>query len=214
MQDPNAAPDARYVPPQPPYEPQPKSRRGLVIAVVLVLLVAGAGGFVALAGGLMKSNDAYRNAMAHASADCRVAEAVGTPLDAGYFVSGSVETSNGSGHAELAIPVDGSTGSGTLHVVADRSAEAWSFRQLELEVDDDGRRIDLLAASGCAAGAPGAAPVAGSSPGALKGTAQPAADPAVAPAAAPAQPATPAPAPDAGGVAKAPVPTGSAAAKP
>ena len=126
MQDPNTRSDPGFVPysgssggesstpPVAQVSPPPSGRRrGLVALLVLVGIVAVGGGFVAMIGGMMKSNDAYRNAMAQAEADCRVAEAIGTPLDAGMFVSGTVETSGPGGHAELSIPVDGSNGSGT-----------------------------------------------------------------------------------------------------
>ena len=140
-----------------PSDTRPARRRGLVIAAALVGLVALGAGFVAFAGGIMKSSDAYAEAMARAAADCRVADALGTPVEAGMLVSGSVETSGSAGRAELSIPVEGSQGAGTLHVVASRSLEVWSFELLRLEVE--GREpVDLLSPGRCPGNAAGAVP--------------------------------------------------------
>ncbi len=159
MQDFNTMPDAGMSDPnaRPPVETPKRRRRVVVVAAIVVALVVGGGGFVAMIGGIMKSSFAYENAMARAAADCRVAELIGAPIEAGTFVSGSVETTGPSGHAELAIPVEGSSGAGTLHVVASRTADIWSFELLRLDVDGTDRRLDLLTPGTCTDGAAAAA---------------------------------------------------------
>jgi hypothetical protein len=113
---------------------------GLVVIVVV--------GFFGLIGGAaftgMKSNDAYKQAMARASHNPQVVEALGEPVKAGFFVSGSVNVSGPSGSADLSIPVSGPLGKGTLFVVAEKSAGLWQFSTMDVAITDTGERIDLL----------------------------------------------------------------------
>lgn len=111
-------------------------------------VLLGFGGFVALilmsVSRMMKSSDAYRQALARAKASPAVVQALGEPLQEGFFTSGSIHVSGPSGNADLAIPVQGPKGKGTVYVAATKSMGLWSFRNLEVEVEASGRRIDLL----------------------------------------------------------------------
>ena len=110
--------------------------------VLVALAAAGVGGFVWIFKTAMTSSDAYRLAVERATRDAEVVEALGEPVEPGWFVSGSVEVTGPSGTADIAVPMRGSRANGTLFVVAGKSAGEWTFERLELEVA--GRRIDLL----------------------------------------------------------------------
>lgn len=113
---------------------------GLIVVVVV--------GFFALVGGAaftgMKSSDAYRLAMGRAASDPEVIEEIGAPIEAGFFVSGSVSVSGATGTADLSIPISGPDGKATVFAVAEKSAGQWQFSTLEVAIADTGRRIDLL----------------------------------------------------------------------
>jgi len=94
--------------------------------------------------GLMKSSDAYKDAVARARASAAVTAALGTPLEEGFFVSGEVNVRNGSGQANLEIPISGPKGSGVIHVVGVKSSGKWTYTTLEVAVKQTGTRIDLL----------------------------------------------------------------------
>jgi hypothetical protein len=110
--------------------------------------LAVAAGFCALivyfAFGLMKTSDVYKEALARAKANPAVVRALGAPIEEGLFVSGSIQVSGPSGDADLAIPLSGSKGKGTIFLEARKSAGRWSFSKLLVEVDDTKERIDLL----------------------------------------------------------------------
>ena len=113
---------------------------------LLVVLLVGA--FVAsiffFVFSMMKSNDAYQHSMDVARHDARVVAALGTPIEEGWFVSGSFDESGGSGQAQFSIPVSGPKGAGTIYVEARKSAGEWRYSTLVLEVDGSGKRVDLL----------------------------------------------------------------------
>ena len=115
----------------------------LVVAIVLlgVLFVAG---IVGLVFGLLKSSEPYRHSVQVATHDSRVQAKLGTPVKPGWMVSGSVNLNNSSGDANLAIPVTGSVHKGTVYVVAKKSEGQWSYQTLELGVDGESERINLM----------------------------------------------------------------------
>lgn len=49
-----------------------------------------------------------------------------------------------SGHADLSIPIYGPNGKGIIYVVADKNAGVWRFETLQVEIDGQPKRIDLL----------------------------------------------------------------------
>ena len=119
---------------------------------LVLLLVAGA--FVALAAlvglillivfGSIRSSDVCASAVAQARAHPDVVRELGEPIEVGWMVSGSIETIGPSGSADLAIPLRGPAGKGTLHATAEKSAGRWTFSVLEMAVEGKSERIDLL----------------------------------------------------------------------
>ncbi len=80
-----------------------------------------------------------------AQASEAVGDRLGQPIKRGLFVSGSIEVTGPSGHADIAIPLSGSKGKGTLYAVGTKSAGTWKFETLQLAIDGSPNRIDLLA---------------------------------------------------------------------
>lgn len=93
----------------------------------------------------MKSSGGYQEALATARGNPAAVQALGTPIKDGWFPSGNIETSGSTGESDLAIPVSGPSGSGTLYVRATKSLGDWRFTMLVLQVKGSGERIDLLA---------------------------------------------------------------------
>lgn len=100
-------------------------------------------GVVFLVFGAMTRSDVYQQALTTAQEHPAVREAIGEPVRAGWFVSGSVSSTGPSGEANLAIPISGPRGKATLFAVATRSAGRWHFQTLEVEVSASGTRISL-----------------------------------------------------------------------
>jgi hypothetical protein len=95
---------------------------------------------------IIKSSDTYKDALARAKADPRVVSALGQPIKPGMFVSGSSNSSGGSEHADLAIPISGPKGSGKIYAVAVRSGGKITYTTLAVEVQKTGERIELAGA--------------------------------------------------------------------
>jgi hypothetical protein len=72
-----------------------------------------------------------------------VVDALGEPIEPGWYMSGSINVSGSSGEADIMIPISGPRGTGRIYAVATKSAGRWSYEILEVEIDGQPERIDL-----------------------------------------------------------------------
>lgn len=107
---------------------------GVVFILAIVLFVFGA----------MKSSDVYQEAVRRAQADPVVTSELGQPVEAGWFLSGSINVSDAGGEADLRIPISGPKGSGTIHAKADKRGSRWVYDTLEVEIEGRSERVNLL----------------------------------------------------------------------
>ena len=111
---------------------------------IVVLFVAFVGSIVIIVFSSIKSTDPYKDAFAKAKMHPAVIEALGSPIKEGFFVSGNTNVNGAAGEANLAIPVSGSKGKGTIYVKAEKSLGRWSYSDLVVEIQKTGHRSDLL----------------------------------------------------------------------
>ena len=117
---------------------------GCISAIVGVLVIGGfVFGILYLVMGSFKSSPVYLEAMKAAQADPRVTEALGTPLQSGWLVTGSIEQQGISGDANLVIPISGPRGSGTLYAAAREGNGVWRFYTLAVRVNGQPEVIPL-----------------------------------------------------------------------
>lgn len=95
---------------------------GLVVVVVLGIAVAA-----------IKSTDAYKEARTRATTDRRVIEALGSPVEAGFFVSGNAKVENRAGTAVMTFPISGPKGKATVRAEATLDGEGWHYSILQVE---------------------------------------------------------------------------------
>lgn len=118
----------------------------VTVLVGIVSFAAFAFGIVMFVFSMMKTSDAYQQALPRVTANPAVIEALGTPISDGWFTSGHMRTSGPSGDAAMAIPISGPKGSATIYLEARKSVGEWTLTKLVVEIAGSKRRIDLLAA--------------------------------------------------------------------
>ncbi|MEP6956084.1 MAG: cytochrome c oxidase assembly factor Coa1 family protein [Chthoniobacterales bacterium] len=111
---------------------------------LLALIVVFVAAIVLIVFGALKSTDVYKHALRTAQSNPAVIAALGTPLQEGMFLSGSTHTNAATGDADLAIPISGPKGKGTIYVTAAKSAGEWTYLTLVVKISDNGERINLL----------------------------------------------------------------------
>lgn len=128
--------------------PREKSWAGehwiLSALIVFVILVAIGIGFIGAIFSMLSHSDAARLAITRAEASPVVTETTGVPLKMGWMITGSVNVRNSGGNAELAFPVEGPRGKGTLHTTAIRKDSQWHLVTLEFTRDGSDTAVNLL----------------------------------------------------------------------
>jgi hypothetical protein len=114
---------------------------GLLLLAFLIAIGGTILVFVIMAS--FRSSDVYKEALARASASTQVHERMGEPIQPGWFVSGQLNASGGTGTANLAIPIAGPRSKGLIRAVASKSG-AWRFSCLRVEIRGQPGIIDLL----------------------------------------------------------------------
>ena len=119
--------------------------------VIVLPIIVCCGGITAIVGGvfgMIKSSEPYKHAVAQAQSNPQVTAAIGTPVEPGFFAGGTYNVNNNNGSADLVIPVKGPKGSGTIFVVASKSAGVWTYLRLEFQQAGSQQRIGLLKSAG------------------------------------------------------------------
>jgi hypothetical protein len=98
---------------------------------------------------MLKESAPYQKAVASAKADPRVMATLGVPITEGWFSTGNVSVNYSSsggrtGKANMAIPISGPKGKGTIYVAASETAGKWSFSKLVVHVTKTGEEFDLI----------------------------------------------------------------------
>lgn len=111
---------------------------------VLIFCAGCIAAFFFLIFGTLKSSTPYQQALTKVRASPAAQQALGTPIQDGWIVTGSIEESGNSGTATFSIPVSGPKGSGTVNMTAVKSFSGWRITKLELVVKGSNRSINLL----------------------------------------------------------------------
>jgi hypothetical protein len=111
---------------------------------IALLFLAFVASIVVIVFSAMKSTDVYKEALARAKADPAVIEALGSPIKDGFLMSRNTNVNGASGEANLAIPISGPKGKGTIYVSANKSLGQWNYSGLVVEIGQTRQRIDLL----------------------------------------------------------------------
>ena len=126
----------------------PKKRSGLKIALIVLasliaLMVILFVVVFASVRSTLRSSEVYAQAMSTLQSNPEAVQMLGSPVEAGKAVNGSINVSNGSGDAELSIPVSGSIQKGDLIALAERNSGQWQIYLLELQLQN-GESLNLL----------------------------------------------------------------------
>ena len=110
-----------------------------VVAAFVALLAS----IVVVVFGFLRSSDVYQYALEKASSNDAVVEALGEPVDPGWYLTGSIQVQGASGQADISIPIAGPRGKGTIFASARKTAGRWDYQVLEVEIKGREERIDL-----------------------------------------------------------------------
>lgn len=111
---------------------------------IILIVVACVGAVVYFALGSIKSSYIYQEALNKAKSNSAVVSQLGEPIEAGWQISGNINVNGESGNADVKIPVSGPKKSGAIYATAIKKQGKWDFSALELEIEGEAKRINLL----------------------------------------------------------------------
>ena len=124
----------------------PKMKLWVGITIAAVVGVALFCGLLLFAvNGMFRKSDAYAMPLDEAQKSPCAVSKLGSPIVAKGFMSGSLETSDTTGSADMEIPVRGPKGKGTLVVSAKEADGVWGITSLTL--DAEGAPVQLIPAT-------------------------------------------------------------------
>jgi hypothetical protein len=119
-----------------------------VVVTILVLVVASilalVAGIVGLVMWSMRQSDVFRMAMEQARKNPEVVQRLGTPIEPGWLVSGSIQLENDAGTAHLTIPIHGPSQQAKMYLDARKRMGEWTFNSLVVKTAA-GDEVDVMA---------------------------------------------------------------------
>jgi hypothetical protein len=115
----------------------------VTLVIFCVVFVACFGGIFVLVTGQLKSSEPYQLALEKAQSNPEVVEALGEPIEPGFWVLGTISTGGISGEADLQFPISGPKNRGMIYITARRENAVWRFYTLAVHVDGQDELIDL-----------------------------------------------------------------------
>ena len=131
-------------PPPPPASGGSGCLKGALIGCGILLLigVAGVTALFVFIFSAIKSSYVYSEAVRRAQSNPQVIARLGTPIETGWWVTGTMNVHGQSGNAEISIPIHGPKANATIHADATEENSNWTFTRLVVE--GGGPPIDLL----------------------------------------------------------------------
>ena len=120
-----------------------KGLAGTLLTLVVVGVLALVAGVVALVMWSIRQSDVLHLAMEQARRNPSVVEQLGTPINPGWLISGSMHIENDAGTADFTVPIKGPRQEAKLHLDARKRMGEWTFNTLTVTTDS-GRQIELV----------------------------------------------------------------------
>ncbi|HZQ55066.1 MAG TPA: cytochrome c oxidase assembly factor Coa1 family protein [Bryobacteraceae bacterium] len=120
--------------------------RAIVAAIAALTLIPAALTIYGLRKHL-KECPAFRESLALATHSPEARRVLGDHIEAAGFARGCVQNTNDFGYAMISIPVRGSRGKGTVHLMANRVQGRWDLERFALWTDHNKQRIDMTPAT-------------------------------------------------------------------
>ena len=111
-----------------------------------LLVVAGIAGYFIFSSvlGMLEKSAPYQDGLARAQQSPEVRQALGEPVEKDGMVNGRININNDAGSADLTVPLKGTKGTGSLHIVSEKEpGQNWQPQVLDVNVNG-GDSINLL----------------------------------------------------------------------
>jgi len=92
----------------------------------------------------MLKGEAYNQSLFALRENPEVIELIGSPIEPGYFISGSISTSGPNGQASIQYNISGSKSSAVVYVYASRHLGAWNLDTVVVNSEESHKKINVI----------------------------------------------------------------------
>lgn len=116
---------------------------GGCLIIIILLIVFASSLFLGLTS-VIKESSPYQEALSNTRENELVIDRLGEPIVTDGMISGQINYSGDSGHADLEIPIKGPKGKATIHVIGFKEKDQWNYQTLKVYFDSPNEEVDLL----------------------------------------------------------------------
>ncbi len=88
--------------------------------------------------------DFVQESLARARANPVVIQKLGTPIELGWIIEGSINQGSINGDIDVAIPISGPKSKATIYSVGHKASGRWTYSRMEVEFPGEDRRVNLM----------------------------------------------------------------------
>ncbi len=115
-----------------------------LVALPVVCCVGTVGASVLGVFGIVRSSPVFTDSLEMVQENTGAQELLGTPIQAGWLISGEISETPATGTAEISYPVSGPKGSGTAFVSAKKVEGVWMITSLVLVMEKPKHRLVIV----------------------------------------------------------------------
>jgi len=93
---------------------------------------------------VISNSTPYEDAISRAQEDEYIIQLLGEPIEKNGIVQGEISIENGTGLANISIPIKGPKGEAKVYVVGTKEHDEWTYSELYVVPEETNEQVDLL----------------------------------------------------------------------
>lgn len=111
---------------------------------LIVLLVVFMGSVIFGVSKMFTASTPYMESVAAAQQDEYLQEVLGEPIETDGMMQGEISTTDGSGIANITIPIKGPNGEARIYLSGTKENGQWTYSKMEVVIEETNESVDLL----------------------------------------------------------------------
>ncbi|AOW20923.1 cytochrome c oxidase assembly factor Coa1 family protein [Urechidicola croceus] len=112
--------------------------------LIIILFIFGIGAAIFGISKVLTNSEPYEYAIEQANKNQHLIDQIGEPIESNGMMNGNISLKNKQGNANFTIPIKGSKGKGTLHVIAEKFDGDWVYEDLYVTINQTNDKVNLL----------------------------------------------------------------------
>lgn len=111
---------------------------------IILLFIFGIGAAIFGVSEVLKGSAPYELAVNEAKYNEELIAILGEPIETNGIMQGNLNFKNGSGSADISVPLKGPKGEATVHIKGEKEDGEWTYEEFYILIKNSNERINLL----------------------------------------------------------------------